>query len=781
MQLVAVAGGLAAGQASATWSILLVDLRTGEIAIGSATCLANFDLRANTPVLIPGVGGAAAQSFVDTTGQNRTLIRDGLAEGLTTEQILANLSSFDPGHQSRQYGIVSVHGGVTTFTGTGAGEYRGGVTGVLVGAGIGGGDIAYAIQGNVLTGDPVISQALAAVTNTPGDLAEKLMAGMEAARAMGGDGRCSCMTGAPTACGSPPASFEKSAHIGYMLVARAGDVEGCAPTYRLANTANDIVAETVDGVPAGRLALTNSSSNGIEILPVLHGPTPAALGPSTIVPIPEPGTKVIFEDLNGDQLADLAMLSDAGDVDTSVWIRFADPGSPTGFADAFPRPLGSDLRDLVVADVDDDGLSDLVAVDASAGEAIIAWGADRNTFVETTQVFVGSDPVAVQAVDVNEDGSVDLVVLTQTDARVLVFEQQGHHSFVAGEILDTGLDLPMYLETADTSLDGRVDFLVAGVAPTLRHILRRPDGTSQESNYPVGGPIRGLDVGDFNKDGRPDVLALSFLHSTAALAFDFLPDLLIPTPFLTPGNASAMTLADLDGDGDKDLAYVASAWRSVRLVEQREHELAPATGCASGSYFLNLNVPFVDVSDPDPILTLRSQFDQWRSDHVGVVDAVVSTAELDDDLLGTSPACRQELTISLRDFSGDAVAGLDASAIHVEHAPGSDEASAIGDVTDLGNGSYRVLISGAGLTGHDRLRVVVMQAENDPVELMPTLSLDVDDLADLDEDGDRDSDDFALWMQFYSDGNLRADQNRDGLIDSSDFSAWILNATTVCP
>ena len=49
---VAALAGLA-GSASATWSILIVNTRTGEIAVGSATCLTGFDLEANTPVLVP--------------------------------------------------------------------------------------------------------------------------------------------------------------------------------------------------------------------------------------------------------------------------------------------------------------------------------------------------------------------------------------------------------------------------------------------------------------------------------------------------------------------------------------------------------------------------------------------------------------------------------------------------------------------------------------------------------------------------------------------------------
>ncbi|MEY4675133.1 MAG: hypothetical protein RL148_2917 [Planctomycetota bacterium] len=209
---------LLAAPLQATWSIILVDRRTGEIAIASATCLAGFDLKNGASVVRVGRGAAAAQSFVDSSGQNRLLIFTQLGAGTDPAQILAQLAASDPGHQTRQYGIVDVQGRAIGFTGNQAGAWAGHLTGSI-------GDIVYAIQGNVLTGQPVVQAAEQAVRLTAGDLPEKLMAAMEAARAMGGDGRCSCPNG-PTACGAPPTTFNYSAYIGYMLVARPGDVDG---------------------------------------------------------------------------------------------------------------------------------------------------------------------------------------------------------------------------------------------------------------------------------------------------------------------------------------------------------------------------------------------------------------------------------------------------------------------------------------------------------------------------------------------------------------------------
>jgi uncharacterized Ntn-hydrolase superfamily protein len=204
---------------SATWSIILVNVRTGEIAIASATCLTGLDLARLVPVIVVGKGAAAAQSFVDSTGNNRILLRDQLLLGTDPTQILGLLANSDPGHQTRQYGIVDIRGRAIGFTGTVAGAYASDRVGQF-------GDIVYAIQGNVLTGGAVLAAAELALFTTPGDMGEKLMAMMDAARDFGGDGRCSCRESAPTACGAPPPGFTKSAHIAFMIVTRGGDTDG---------------------------------------------------------------------------------------------------------------------------------------------------------------------------------------------------------------------------------------------------------------------------------------------------------------------------------------------------------------------------------------------------------------------------------------------------------------------------------------------------------------------------------------------------------------------------
>src|SRR5262245_2495514 len=107
-----------AATAQATWSIAATHRATGGVVVASATCLSKFDLKKGTPVMLVGIGGAAAQSALDGNGTNRKIIWDELQKGTAPVDILAILAQQDPQHQMRQYGIVDMQGRPVSFSGS---------------------------------------------------------------------------------------------------------------------------------------------------------------------------------------------------------------------------------------------------------------------------------------------------------------------------------------------------------------------------------------------------------------------------------------------------------------------------------------------------------------------------------------------------------------------------------------------------------------------------------------------------------------------------------------
>jgi uncharacterized Ntn-hydrolase superfamily protein len=216
-----------AGPALGTWSIVVVNTETGEVGVASATCNQNSDLKRGAGVIVVGKGAGQAQAWSDSTGVNRTTMANALLAGMTAEEVLDELIATDPDLQSHQYGIADLSGCAAMFTGTKTSDYTGGLTGQV-------GPIHYAIQGNVLAGENVLLAAEDALVNSTGDLSQRLMASMHAAKLYGGDGRCSCAPVKPASCGSPVIRkakkkrdrYWKSAHVAYIAIARIGDTDG---------------------------------------------------------------------------------------------------------------------------------------------------------------------------------------------------------------------------------------------------------------------------------------------------------------------------------------------------------------------------------------------------------------------------------------------------------------------------------------------------------------------------------------------------------------------------
>ncbi|HET9369648.1 MAG TPA: DUF1028 domain-containing protein [Vicinamibacterales bacterium] len=208
--------------ASATWSIIAVDLSTRRVVIASATCVARDDafLMGVQAVVVPGKGVAACQASVDGTHANQMLVFNELQKGTDPNQIIALLSQ-DPQFQSRQFGILDLQGRSAGHSGLTNGYVSQDMQGRVPGT-----DIYYSIQGNILRPGQVVPNAVQAFLKTTGAITDRVMAAMEAADGSGGDSRCDCPPW-PTD-GSKPAipCDGKTSHIAYILMAEAKDTNG---------------------------------------------------------------------------------------------------------------------------------------------------------------------------------------------------------------------------------------------------------------------------------------------------------------------------------------------------------------------------------------------------------------------------------------------------------------------------------------------------------------------------------------------------------------------------
>lgn len=272
--------------ASATWSVIALDARTGQVIIASATCVrqAGFperkpngarDLMDVQAVIVPGVGVAACQAGVDNTRRNQMLVYNELKKGTLPADIIEMLKK-DPDIERRQFGILAIPNGKTLtgrnnragFNGSGnsrASLYFGGQVG----------DMYYQVQGNTLLGDQVVYLAALAFTRATGTLADRVMAAMEAADANGGDHRCNC--------GNNPVEFapcdNRTAHVAYLAIANKDDTPGITHNdgryfaYITASDADTKAGESANPVRTLRMRYDAWVKSGSPRLPP-PGPTP---------------------------------------------------------------------------------------------------------------------------------------------------------------------------------------------------------------------------------------------------------------------------------------------------------------------------------------------------------------------------------------------------------------------------------------------------------------------------------------------------------------------------
>ncbi len=155
-----------------TYSIVARDEATGQMGVAVQSHW--FSVGSIVTWAEAGVGAIATQSFVDPAYGPRGL--ELMKSGLSAEQALDALLLVDEGRDVRQVAFVDTSGRVAAHTGAKCIEAAGHHAGE-----------GFSVQANMMLNDKVVPAMAKAYESTEGDLAERLMAALEAAQSVGGD------------------------------------------------------------------------------------------------------------------------------------------------------------------------------------------------------------------------------------------------------------------------------------------------------------------------------------------------------------------------------------------------------------------------------------------------------------------------------------------------------------------------------------------------------------------------------------------------------------------
>ena len=172
-----------------TFSIVARDPATGELGVAVQSHW--FSVGPIVPWAEAGVGAVATQSFVDPSyGKNGLeLMRAGKSAPDTLKELLEK----DEGREVRQVAMIDAQGRVDAWTGKNDIQAAGHIVGKN-----------FSVQANLMLNDKVWPAMAQAFENAKGNLADRMLAALDAAQAVGGDirGRQSAalivVTGKPT-------------------------------------------------------------------------------------------------------------------------------------------------------------------------------------------------------------------------------------------------------------------------------------------------------------------------------------------------------------------------------------------------------------------------------------------------------------------------------------------------------------------------------------------------------------------------------------------------------
>lgn len=367
------------------------------------------------------------------------------------------------------------------------------------------------------------------------------------------------------------------------------------------------------------------------------------------------GNAVVAADLDGDGRLDVAMavarVAGPPPHDGAVRLWLQEAGRPGVFGAPVDLPVGPDPWVLRVADLDGDGVPDLVAMsshasaDESVGrvDAVTVLRGDpsrRGGFLPAVTLHAGARLSDIAVTDLDGDGRPDIAFTSYgSSARLGVWwndpSQPGRFASPAQTLapIDGGV-----LAAADLDADGLTDLAVTATDGVLW--LRRDP--SQPRRFAVArvlvpeSRVTCIAAADLDRDGRTDLLLarrdradvgasgeLVTLRQLAGASGAFAPLQRVPLPL----HANACLIADLDGNGWPDVAGSGAAVRPNLFDDDIEvlldaHAVSPGTmsppvravtsGTASGYH---LSAGDLDGDGrPELLMPSRGGVLTWRLD-----------------------------------------------------------------------------------------------------------------------------------------------------------------------
>ncbi len=219
-------------------------------------------------------------------------------------------------------------------------------------------------------------------------------------------------------------------------------------------------------------------------------------------------------------------------------------------------PTGEAPYDVLVGDLNRDGLPDVVTLDWETTTASVLLANDAGGYSEPTSFDLGNAPRAAVLADLSGDGILDVAVVNEENAQVTLMFGDGEGGFEDYTVINLASGSnPRALVAADISNNGILDLVTADTGTaTVTLLIGEGNGNFLEPlSVPVEHAPAGLWAGDLTGNGIADIVTANPDGNTLAIlegtGIDYLPAKLLPCGYMP----YLVEAADLNNNGMRDL------------------------------------------------------------------------------------------------------------------------------------------------------------------------------------------------------------------------------------